>query len=292
MAQAVRTCLPKSSHPWTCAAFLECFLSIALYFRQRTKRSVYSVTMHVHARALVQRTSHRMWRTSHMHAAWPFWPRRLLLFCGSRQRIMALEEHGSRWAVFKVTGARTGGEPSGAHWDHRAEARDTAGGPGRYTNTGHGPGASAGWHRPRLQRLSRSVRLCPENPHIPMFVTAPVLEYLVVMEQVPPAPVVEYVTPATAVTYAHASPVDEYVTPARTVACAAPVTSRTAAPNGLPNSDTADLETETSTHRANCAADRCDSPVATLGPGCVNDRCCGPDSAARGDPTIAFLGHG
>ena len=36
------------------------------------------------------------------------------------------------------TGARTGGEPSGAHWDHRAEAWDTAGGPGRYTNTGHG----------------------------------------------------------------------------------------------------------------------------------------------------------
>ena len=37
-----------------------------------------------------------------------------------------------------ATGARTGGEPSGAHWDHRAEARDTAGGPGRYTNTGLG----------------------------------------------------------------------------------------------------------------------------------------------------------
>ena len=37
-----------------------------------------------------------------------------------------------------ATGARTGGEPSGGHWDHRAEARDTAGGPGRYTNTGHG----------------------------------------------------------------------------------------------------------------------------------------------------------
>ena len=42
-----------------------------------------------------------------------------------------------------ITGARTGGEPSGAHWDHRAEARDTAGGPGRYTNTGHGTGGEA-----------------------------------------------------------------------------------------------------------------------------------------------------
>ena len=37
-----------------------------------------------------------------------------------------------------ATGARTGGEPSGAHWDHRAAARDTAGGPGRYTKTEHG----------------------------------------------------------------------------------------------------------------------------------------------------------
>ena len=39
---------------------------------------------------------------------------------------MAMVEHGSRLAQW-ITGARTGGEPSGAHWDHRAEARDTAG---------------------------------------------------------------------------------------------------------------------------------------------------------------------
>ena len=31
LAQAVLTCLPYSSHPWTCAAFLECFLFITLY---------------------------------------------------------------------------------------------------------------------------------------------------------------------------------------------------------------------------------------------------------------------
>ena len=37
---------------------------------------------------------------------------------------------------FEITGARTSGEPSGAHRDRRAVARDTAGGPGRYTNTG------------------------------------------------------------------------------------------------------------------------------------------------------------
>ena len=40
---------------------------------------------------------------------------------------MAMVEHGS-YAVFKkITGARTGGEPSGVHWDGRAEARDTEG---------------------------------------------------------------------------------------------------------------------------------------------------------------------
>ena len=36
------------------------------------------------------------------------------------------------------TGARTGGEPSGAHWDQHVKRGATAGGPGRYTNTGHG----------------------------------------------------------------------------------------------------------------------------------------------------------
>ena len=46
----------------------------------------------------------------------------------------------------------------------------------------------------KWRRLSRSERLCPQNPHIPMFVTAPVLKFpSVVMEQVPPATVLEYV---------------------------------------------------------------------------------------------------
>ena len=49
-----------------------------------------------------------------------------------------------------------------------------------------------------------------------------------------PLPLWEYVTLASAVTYAHASLVVEYVTPARTVACAAPVTTRTAAPTVFP----------------------------------------------------------
>ena len=39
---------------------------------------------------------------------------------------------------FEISGARTGGEPSGALRDRRAVARDTAGGLGRFTNTGHG----------------------------------------------------------------------------------------------------------------------------------------------------------
>ena len=49
---------------------------------------------------------------------------------------MAMESEARADTSFGVTGARTGGEPSGAHRDRRAEARDTAGGPGRYTNTG------------------------------------------------------------------------------------------------------------------------------------------------------------
>ena len=54
------------------------------------------------------------------------------------------------------------------------------------------------------------------------------------MKQVQPAPVVECVTPASAVTYAHASLVVEYVTPAPTVAYASPVTARTAATTVFP----------------------------------------------------------
>merc|ERR1711991_1015197 len=68
----------------------------------------------------------------------------------------------------------------------------------------------------------------PAESAPPMFVTAPVLEA--------PPPVVEYVAPAPAVTYAHATsaPVVEYVAPAPTVAYAAPVTTMTAAPTVFP----------------------------------------------------------
>ena len=46
---------------------------------------------------------------------------------------------GARDEPIEFSGARTGGEPSGIHRDRRVVARDTARGPGRYTNTGHGP---------------------------------------------------------------------------------------------------------------------------------------------------------
>ena len=97
------------------------------------------------------------------------------------------------------------------------------------------------------------------------------------MEQVQPAPVVEYVTPATAVTDAHASPVVEHVTPAPTVGVSS--YHKNSGANSLPNSDSADLETETHTHRANCAEARGDSTVANLGQGYLacsllcNDMC-------------------
>ena len=57
---------------------------------------------------------------------------------------------------------------------------------------------------------------------------------LFVVKQVKPAPFVEYVTLASAVTYAHASLVVEYVTPAPTVVYASPVTTRTATPTVFP----------------------------------------------------------
>ena len=92
----------------------------------------------------------------------------------------------------------------------------------RVTQTSESLGiAPVRWVNPggRLWKKSRSERFCPQNPHIPMFVTAPVLESPpVVVKQVQPAPVVEYVTPASAVTYAHASLVVKYVTPAPIVA--------------------------------------------------------------------------
>ena len=64
-----------------------------------------------------------------------------------------------------VTGARTDGEPSGAHQDHRAQARDTAGCLGRYTNTGHGADRQAlavlvaqrAVEMPQLQFMDRAV---------------------------------------------------------------------------------------------------------------------------------------
>ena len=55
--------------------------------------------------------------------------------------------------------------------------------------------------------------------------------------------------------------------------------------NSLPNSDSAGLDTETGTHRANCAEARGDSTVASLGHGYLHARCCattgvhGPDRA-------------
>ena len=48
---------------------------------------------------------------------------------------------------------------------------------------------------------------------------------------------------------------------------------------------------ETCALSKNCAADRCDSSGAALGPGCVHACCSGPDRAARGGPTVAVLGQ-
>ena len=65
---------------------------------QRTKRSVCSVTMHVHARwCSAPHTACGARHTCTLRGH--FGSRRLLLFCGSRQRKMDMVEHGSRSAV-------------------------------------------------------------------------------------------------------------------------------------------------------------------------------------------------
>ena len=92
---------------------------------------------------------------------------------------------------------------------------------------------------PLCGKWSRSENLCPQNPHIPMFVTAPVFESLpVVAEQVQPALVVEYVTPA------------------RTVTCAAPATTITVTSTVFPTATVL---------LANCAEARGDPTGADLG---------------------------
>merc|ERR1712107_467740 len=107
---------------------------------------------------------------------------------------------------------------------------------------------SARWLQRKLWRWSRSERLCPQNPHHPcsslhpswkllQLHNPPVVEYVAPAPAVTyaqPAPVLEYVAPAPAVTYAQPAPVVEYVAPAPAVAYAAPVTTMTAAPTVFP----------------------------------------------------------
>ena len=66
---------------------------------QRTKRSVYSVTMHVHARAGAAHFTLHVAHVTHARCVAIFCSRRLLIFLRSRQRKMAMIEHGSHLAV-------------------------------------------------------------------------------------------------------------------------------------------------------------------------------------------------
>ena len=106
---------------------------------QRTKRSVYSVTMHVHARAGAAHLTLHVAHVTHARCVAILAKAASALFFFLREPPFSLASQNGRGGRKNMaTGARTGGEPSGAHWDHRAAAWDTAGGPGRYTNTGHG----------------------------------------------------------------------------------------------------------------------------------------------------------
>ena len=105
------------------------------------KACVYSVTMDVHARSGAAHLTHCMWRKHTCMLSGHFGQGGFFSFF-LRSRQPAENGYGGAWLALScalwITGARTGGEPLGAHWDHRAVARDTAGGPGRHTNTGHG----------------------------------------------------------------------------------------------------------------------------------------------------------
>ena len=120
----------------------------------------------------------------------------------------------------------------------------------------------------------------PQNPHIPMLVTAPVMES-------PPARFEAGTTRSRcgvrdARIRGHVCTcLSRYrVRDSCTHRCLR-VSSyyKNSGDNSLPNSDSADLETETGTHRANCSEARGDSTVAKLGqvyltcPLLCNDRC-------------------
>ena len=86
-----------------------------------------------------------------------------------------------------------------------------------------------------------------------MFVTSPVLESPpFVVKQVQPVSVVEYVTHAFAVKYAHASLVVDSTHRRLRVSSY----HKNSGANSLPNSDSADLETETGVH----GPDRAEGP--------------------------------
>ena len=85
-----------------------------------------------------------MWRKHTCTLRGHFWPRRLLLFLRRPPAFVpsfiASQNGGGERKKWLPVHVRAVSPRAGAHWDHRAEARDTAGGPGRYTNTGHGAG--------------------------------------------------------------------------------------------------------------------------------------------------------
>ena len=118
---------------------------------------------------------------------------------------------------------------------------------------------------------------------------------LVFVRQVQPAPVVVYVTPASAVTHAHTSLVVVFcVSSTHRPSCY----HKNSGANSLPNRDSADLETEAGTHRATVRKPVEIPQLQILDKVTWHARCCAitgfmvlTEQKACGDSTVADLGH-
>ena len=102
------------------------------------KTCVKSVTLHVHSRARCD--AHLTLHVAHVTHA-----RCVAILAKAASAFFSAEPPASaKWLWWSIARAELCSMvyrctySSGAHWDHRSEARDTAGGPGRYTNSGHG----------------------------------------------------------------------------------------------------------------------------------------------------------
>ena len=147
------------------------------------------------------------------------------------------------------------------------KARDTAGGPRGIQILGMVLDGPVGEPCGKWRRLSRSERLCPQNPHIPMFITAPVLKF-------------SFRCYGAGTTCSRFGVCDDRI---RDHVCtclsrcrAAPTVFPTARLRQVPTGQTAQQTAEI-------------LKVRPLGPGCVHALCCGPELVDPDSADVLFL---